>query len=83
MRGSTELDNWEYDNWLAENKRERELVARKLGRRAANKSDMSGWHFGIDARPIKTKNIQEFRKELEKRGLAIDGEYTGRSRDQR
>ena len=77
-RGSTALDNYEYDNWLAAQKKERELIARKLERKSAHKSDMSGYHFGIDMKPVKVSNINELRTELSKRGLALDGEYTRR-----
>ena len=75
MRGSTDLSNYEYDAWLAENKKERELRDRKALRRNAHKSDLSGWHFGIDDKPVKVHDREEFRKELSRRGLAIDGEY--------
>ncbi len=76
-RGSTDLDNYEYDEYLARNKKERELRSRYLERRNANKG-VEGWHFGLDDKPFKTRDIHEFRHELEKRGLAIKDEYKGR-----
>lgn len=80
-RGSTSLDNYEYDNWLAEQKKGRELQARKAARKDAHRSDGSGYHFGIDPRgPVKVKDLNELRHELDKRGLAIDGEYGGTKR---
>lgn len=78
--GYTGLDNREYDNFLVKQKNERELLRRKKERREASKKDMSGWHFGLGEQPVKTKNIDEFRKELDKRGLAIDGEYRGKQK---
>lgn len=72
-RGSTDLDNYEYDIWLAENKKEKELRERKLARKNANKG-YEGWHFGIDKKPVYTKNKEEFKRELSNRGLGIHGE---------
>ena len=77
-RGSTALDSNEYDAYLNKTKNERELLRRKAERKDAVKRDGSGWHFGIDSKPVKTKNMDEFRKELDKRGLGIYGEYTGK-----
>lgn len=73
-RGSTSLDNYEYDSFLADNKREKELLERKHARKSAHKSDLSGYHFGIDSKPVYVKDIHEFRQELKKRGLGIEGE---------
>ena len=69
-RGDTRLDNYEYDNWLAENKKERELRGRHLERRNANKG-YKGFHFGIGDKPVYTKDKDEFKKELDKRGLMM------------
>ena len=70
-RGKTDLASREYDDWLASNKKEKELRDRQSARRSANKG-YSGYHFGIDPKgPVYTKDKQEFRKELEKRGLAM------------
>jgi hypothetical protein len=68
--GKYDLDNQEYDQWLAKNKKERELRNRQIERRNANKG-YSGWHFGIDTKPVHTKNKEEFKRELEKRGLMM------------
>ena len=72
-RGSTGLDNYEYDKYLAENKKERELRDRQIERRNANKG-YEGWHFGLGGAPVHTKDKQEFKKELEKRGLMLRDE---------
>ena len=69
-RGRTDLDNKEYDDYLASNKKERELRDRHLQRRNANKG-YEGWHFGVDAKPFYTKDKDEFKKELDKRGLGM------------
>lgn len=71
--GKYDLDNREYDNYLAKNKKERELRERNIERRNANKG-YEGWHFGIDSKPVYTKNKEEFKRELKKRGLGIYGE---------
>lgn len=77
-RGSTGLDNAEYDNWLAKNKREKELSSRKFERKQALKKDCSGYLFNVDGPPVKVQDIAHLRKELDKRGLAIHGEYRGK-----
>lgn len=69
-RGSTSLDNYEYDEHLAQNKKEKELRERHLERKNANKG-YSGWHFGIGDKPVYTKDKDAFKKELEKRGLMM------------
>jgi len=72
-RGSTSLDNYEYDHWLANNKKEKELAQRKTERKNANKG-YEGFHFGIDTKPIYTKDKDEFKRELDKRGLMMKDE---------
>lgn len=79
-RGSTGLDNMAYDDFLASNKKERELRDRHVERKNAHKKDMSGWHFGIDTKPVKVKDMQEFRRELDKRGLSIKDEFGKQAR---
>ena len=73
-RGNTDLSSNEYDSWLSENKKENELRLRHAERKEAHKKDMSGWHFGIDTKPVKVKDMQEFRRELAKRNLGIKDE---------
>ena len=63
--GNTSLANREYDSFLAKKKDEKELIRRKKERREAARKDGSGWHFGIDSQPVKTRNMDEFRKELD------------------
>ena len=70
-RGSTGLDNYEYDSHLVKNKRAKELLQRKEERRAALKKDHSGYSFGIDRHPVKVNGIQDYREKLKQRGLAI------------
>jgi len=69
-RGSTELDNWEYDHWLSVNKKERELRRRHVERRNANKG-FRGWHFGLSSRPIFAKDKDDFKRKLEQMGLMM------------
>jgi len=71
--GKQDLDNYEYDKYLASKGKERELRSRTIERRNANKG-YEGWHFGIDSKPIYTKDKSEFKRELEKRGLMIKDE---------
>jgi hypothetical protein len=68
--GRYDLDNLQYDNWLVKNKKEAELKARRIERKNANKG-YEGYHFGIDSKPVYTKDKSEFKRELEKRGLAM------------
>ena len=72
-RGNTDLDSYEYDDFLSKNKRHRELKERNAERRSAN-DGVRGWHFGIDEKPVYAKDKEEFRKELSKRGLMIKDE---------
>lgn len=75
-RASTSLDNREYDDWLAKQGKGRELKERQLERKRAVRKDLSGYYFNIDPKgPVKINNIDHLRVELNKRGLAIDGEY--------
>ena len=64
-RGSTQLDNYEYDKYLAQTKNEKELRARHNERKSKT---FSGWHFGVGPKPFKAKDKQDFHRELEKRG---------------
>ncbi len=70
MRGNTSLDNYEYDQFLAENKMEKELRRRKFERRNANKG-YKGFHFGLGDKPVYTKDKEEFKRELQKRNLMM------------
>lgn len=79
-RGSTGLDNYQYDDYLAKNKKERELLQRNAERKGAHKKDMSGYHFGIDTKPVKVKDMKEFKEELSKRGLSIKDEFGKQAR---
>lgn len=69
-RGNTGLDSKEYDHWLTDNKKEQELRDRHIERRNANKG-FEGWHFGIGDKPVYTKDKDDFKKELDKRGLVM------------
>ena len=69
-RGNTGLDSQEYDQWLSKNGKERELRSRTIEKRNAN-SGVKGWHFGLGGEPVHTKNIGEFKRELDKRGLMM------------
>ncbi len=69
-RGSKHLDNYEYDDYLAKTGRTRELARRKAERRDANKG-YKGWHFGIDTKPVYTRDKDEYKRALEKRGLMM------------
>lgn len=69
-RGDTSLASREYDQWLSQNKNEKELLKRKQERKSANKG-YEGYHFGIDSKPVYTRDKEEFRRELDKRGLMM------------
>lgn len=68
--GRYDLDNEAYDQWLSKHKREKELRARKIERKNSNKG-YEGWHFGIGEKPVYTRNKDEFKRELSKRGLIM------------
>jgi hypothetical protein len=77
--GKYGLDNLEYDNHLAKNKKETELRERRVARKNANKG-YEGWHFGIDNKPVYTKDKAEFKRELDKRGLLMKDDVSRRLR---
>lgn len=68
--GKRDLDNQEYDEYLSKNKKERELRQRNAERRNANKG-YEGWHFGLGEKPVHCKNKEEYKRELDKRGLMM------------
>ena len=70
MRGRTDLASMEYDEWLAEHKKWRELRKRHIERRNANKG-YEGWHFGLGDYPVRVRDKDEFKRELERRGLMM------------
>ena len=76
--GRYDLDNRAYDFWLASQKKERELRARKEERKYLSRK-IDGWHFGIDDKgPVRTRNKEELRKELDKRGLIMEDDVKNR-----
>lgn len=73
--GKYDLDNFAYDEYLARERKEGELVKRRKERKAANKG-YEGWHFGIDEKPIYTKDKDAFKKALDDRGLMMRDDVT-------
>ena len=69
-RGNTDLDNSEYDTFLASQGKGRELRRRHQARRDANHG-YKGWHFGLGEQPVYTRDRVEFKRELDKRGLLM------------
>ena len=68
--GKYDLDNYEYDAYLAQKGKYKELRERHLARRNANKG-YRGWHFGLGDKPVYTRDKEEFKRELDKRGLMM------------
>lgn len=68
--GKYDLDNYQYDAFLVEHGKEKELRRRRIERRSANRG-YSGWHFGIDDKPVYANDKEEFKHELDKRGLMM------------
>lgn len=68
--GKTDLDNHEYDNYLASNKKYKEIRERTQEKKKLSKN-FSGWHFGIDTVPVKTRDKDEFKRALDERGLMM------------
>ena len=64
-RGNTDLSSHEYDNYLAKNKKEKDLRDRHQARVSKG---YAGWHFGLGPKPIKIKDKAEFHRVLEQRG---------------
>ena len=69
-RGRTDLSSREYDHYLAEHHKERELGERHIERKNANKG-YEGWHFGLGEKPVFAKDKDDFKKKLEERGLIM------------
>lgn len=70
MRGRVDLASVDYDDWLTQHKKGREVRIRHDERKKANKG-YTGWHFGLGDAPIRTRNKEEFKRELDKRGLMM------------
>ena len=68
--GRYDLDNNEYDSWLAKHRKEQELMLRRAQRKAANKG-YEGWHFGCGDKPFHAKDKEEFKQKLDERGLMM------------
>jgi len=73
-RGNTDLASREYDDWLSKNKKERQVRERHNARKTGKDE---GWQFGLGKHPVYRKNKAECRQELEKCGLAIEGDCKG------
>lgn len=67
-RGRTDLGSGEYDNWLASRGKHQEVRDRHIERKAKG---YEGWHFGLGDRPVKTNSKEDFKRELERRGLML------------
>ena len=76
-QGYKGLDSASYDAYLAKNGKEREIKKRNDEKKNANKG-YEGWHFGIGDKPVHTKNKEEFKRELGKRGLMMRDDVKGR-----
>jgi hypothetical protein len=76
-RGSTSLDNVEYDSYLVEKAGKsrtarQELQQRKFERKHAHDSEGVGYHFGLGDKPVKVNSREHLRQELDKRGLMLE-----------
>jgi len=70
--GKTDLDNFEYDDYLASKKGSREARQELEKRHAERKnSGYTGWHWGLGDKPVRCNSKEEFKKELERRGLMM------------
>ena len=65
-----DLADHEYETYLADNKKEKELRVRHKERQEANKG-FRGWHFGLGEQPVHCVDKESFKKELDKRGLIM------------
>lgn len=68
-----DLSNMEYDNYLASKAQQSRTARHELIERHAERknSGYTGWHFGLGSKPVKTNSKEEFRHELNKRGLMM------------
>ena len=70
--GRTDLDNYEYDSYLASKKGSREARQTLEQRHAQRKnSGFTGWHWGLGDKPVKCNDKEDFKRELDKRGLMM------------
>jgi len=67
-RGKTDLTSNEYDSYLASKGKHRELAKRNAERKSKG---YKGWHFGLGDKPVFTRNKEEFKRELNRRGLVM------------
>lgn len=70
--GKTDLDNFEYDDFLAGKKGSR-TARQELEQRHAERKNKgySGWHWGLGDKPVYCKDKDVFKRELERHGLMI------------
>ena len=73
--GKYDLDNQDYDDFLAGRGREKELRQRHVARKKANKG-YAGYHFGLGEKPVHCKDKADFKRELDKRGLMMKDDVT-------
>ncbi|KKN51709.1 hypothetical protein LCGC14_0619960 [marine sediment metagenome] len=66
--GKYGLDNYDYDNWLADRGKHKEVRERHVERKS---KDYSGWHWGLGDKPVKVRDKEELKRELDKRGLVL------------
>lgn len=70
------LASSDYDNYLARKAGDsrsarQELAQRHSDRRNAHDGEGKGWHFGLGNEPVKANSKEEFKHELNKRGLML------------
>jgi len=72
VMGKRDLDNFEYDDFLAKNKGSRSARQEVEQRHAERKNKgYSGWHWGLGDKPVYCRDKEEFEREVEKHGLVI------------
>ncbi len=76
-RGSRDLTNNNYDNFLKDKAKtsrsaRQELEQRTSDRRNAHDQSGVGYHFGLDNGVVKVESKEHLKHELDKRGLMLE-----------
>lgn len=68
-----DLTDSSYDNYLSKKAKTSRSALQELRQRKSERTSKgySGWHFGIGDAPVKTRDKEEFKRELDKRGLMM------------
>ena len=71
--GSKDLDRYDYDEHLTHASKRSRSARKELEQRHIERKSKgyTGWHFGLGNNPVKTSSKEDFKRELDKRGLMM------------